>query len=198
MRHMTIVFFLLLSVARAATAQSWTPPSESQRCPSKWGAGDERGSGNLNSAMMAALIHHRPENSLQAKFSMEFCMAILLLDRKAGLTEFTDPVVRRPDVQQLLRRVNFYVDPEAEKAGLNKMTSIIKIHMKDGKTIAGRAEFAKGHPDNPMSYEDEADKFRGCAEFAKWPSAKAESVIQIVRTLEKASDVSKISAALTS
>jgi len=49
-----------------------------------------------------------------------------------------------------------------------------------------------------MSYEDEADKFRGCAEFAKWPSAKAESVIQIVRTLEKATDVSKISAALTS
>src|SRR5436309_304750 len=151
-----------------------------------------------NSAMMAALIHHRPENSLQAKFSMEFCMAILLLDRKAGLTEFTDPVVRRPDVKQLLRRVNFYVDPEAEKAGLNKMTSIIKIHMKDGKTISGRAEFAKGHPANPMSYEDEADKFRGCAEFAKWPSAKAESVIQIVRTLEKATDVSKISAALTS
>ena len=97
-----------------------------------------------------------------------------------------------------MRRVNFYVDPEAEKAGLNKMTSIIKIHMKDGKTIAGRAEFAKGHPANPMSYEDEADKFRGCAEFAKWPSAKAESVIQIVRTLDKAPDVSKISAALTS
>ena len=47
MRHMITVFFLLLSVARAATAQSWTPPSESQRCPSKWGAGDERGSGNL-------------------------------------------------------------------------------------------------------------------------------------------------------
>src|SRR2546429_95556 len=43
-----------------------------------------------NSAMMAALIHHRPENSLNAKFSMEFCMAILLLDGKAGLTEFTD------------------------------------------------------------------------------------------------------------
>src|SRR5439155_26274394 len=78
------------------------------------------------------------------------------------------------------------------------MTSIIKIDMKDGKAIAGRAEFAKGHPANPMSYEDEADKFRGGAEFAKWPSAKAESVIQIVRTLEKSTDVSKISAALTS
>ncbi len=26
--------------------QSWTPPPDSARCPSKWGAGDERGSGN--------------------------------------------------------------------------------------------------------------------------------------------------------
>src|SRR3989454_4171054 len=30
----------------AAHAQTWKPPADSQRCPSKWGAGDERGSGN--------------------------------------------------------------------------------------------------------------------------------------------------------
>lgn len=29
-----------------ANAQTWTPPAEADRCPSKWGAGDERGSGN--------------------------------------------------------------------------------------------------------------------------------------------------------
>ena len=45
-----------------------------------------------------ALIHNRPTNELQAKFSMEFCMAILLLERKAGLEEFTDEVVNRTDV----------------------------------------------------------------------------------------------------
>src|SRR5438874_803050 len=150
-----------------------------------------------NSGMMSALIQHHPENSLQGKFSMEFCMAILLLDRKAGLTEFTDPVVRRTDVQQLLKKVNFYVDQEAEKAGMNKMTSIIKIHMKDGSTISGKADFAKGHPLNPMSYEEEADKFRGCAEYAKWPKTKAESVVQMVQTLDKAPNIGRISAALT-
>lgn len=46
-RSLITVFFLILLMAPVATAQSWTPPSESQRCPSKWGAGDERGSGNL-------------------------------------------------------------------------------------------------------------------------------------------------------
>ena len=59
------------------------------------------------------------------------------------------------------------------------MTSILKIHLKDGKVISGRAEFAKGSPSNPMSYDEVADKFRGCAEFAKWPAAKTESVIAV-------------------
>ena len=30
----------------AVHAQTWKPPADAQRCPSKWGAGDERGSGN--------------------------------------------------------------------------------------------------------------------------------------------------------
>jgi kynurenine formamidase len=37
---------VLLAVPLAAAAQGWNVPPESQRCPSKWGAGDERGSGN--------------------------------------------------------------------------------------------------------------------------------------------------------
>src|SRR6266705_1917095 len=35
-----------LSVPVLAAAQGWNLPPENQRCPSKWGAGDERGSGN--------------------------------------------------------------------------------------------------------------------------------------------------------
>jgi kynurenine formamidase len=36
----------LLLVSTIAGAQTWKPPAESARCPSKWGAGDERGSAN--------------------------------------------------------------------------------------------------------------------------------------------------------
>jgi kynurenine formamidase len=42
-----MTLLVLLFVANVASAQSWNPPAESQRCPSKWGATDERGSGNL-------------------------------------------------------------------------------------------------------------------------------------------------------
>ncbi|HXF80301.1 MAG TPA: MmgE/PrpD family protein, partial [Usitatibacter sp.] len=62
----------------------------------------KRVSVGTNHNMPNALIHHKPANELQAKFSMEFCMAILILERKAGLEEFTDDVVNRPDVQAMI------------------------------------------------------------------------------------------------
>src|SRR6266699_1261964 len=151
-----------------------------------------------NHAMLTSLLHHRPTTGLQGKFSMEYCLSILLLDRKAGLIEFQDGSVQRADVQEMIKRVNFYIDPEAENAGLDKMTSILRIHLKNGKVLSGRAEFAKGSPSNPMSYDEVADKFKGCAEFVKWPAAKTQSVIQSVKSLETVADVSKLAAALTS
>jgi len=39
-----------------AQTPSWQPPADSQRCPSKWGAGDQRGAGN----------HMKPETVLRA------------------------------------------------------------------------------------------------------------------------------------
>src|SRR5215831_4282425 len=38
---------LTLGLITLAHGQSWKPPVDIDRCPSKWGAGDERGSGNL-------------------------------------------------------------------------------------------------------------------------------------------------------
>ena len=37
---------VLVLVSTIAGAQTWKPPAESERCPSKWGAGDERGAAN--------------------------------------------------------------------------------------------------------------------------------------------------------
>jgi 2-methylcitrate dehydratase PrpD len=104
----------------------------------------------------------------------------------------------------MIRRVRYYVDPEYNKlelqgASLQAMLveqSFLKISMKDGKIISGRTEPAKGSPGNPMTYQEVADKFRGNAEFAKWPSQKAQSVIELVKSLETAPDMSRLTAAL--
>ena len=47
---------MLCSWSVSAEAQSWQPPTDAQRCPSRWGAADERGAGN----------HMKPETVLRA------------------------------------------------------------------------------------------------------------------------------------
>ena len=142
-----------------------------------------------NHAMTLALLHHQPQTGLEAKFSMEFCMAILLLQRKAGLVQFSTAVVQRPEVQAMMRKIKFFIDPEAEAAGFDKMTSIIKITLQSGSVIRGRAIFGKGSPANPMSFDETATKFRGCAEYAQWPATSTEAIISAVAALESLSDV---------
>lgn len=150
-----------------------------------------------NHNMTSTLLHHQPKTGLEAKFSMEFCLAILLLEHKAGLGQFSDKVVQRADVQEMIRKINFYVDPEAESAGYDKMTSILKIHLTDSRVITGRADFGKGSPANPMTFEDAATKFRGCAEFAEWPKTKTENIIAFTKSLETVPDVSALSPLLS-
>jgi 2-methylcitrate dehydratase PrpD len=149
-----------------------------------------------NHNMPNALIHHRPTNELQAKFSMEFCMAILLIEGKAGLAEFTDEVVNRADVKAMIQRVDFVVDEEAEAAGYDKMTTLIAITLKDGRTISGRADFGKGSPANPMSYDEVSDKFRETAGFAKLSRDRINDVIAMVRDLETLPSIERLMAPL--
>jgi len=145
-----------------------------------------------NRHMPNALIHHRPTNELQAKFSMEFCMAILLLERKAGLAEFTDEVVNRRDVRRMIEKVQFGVHPEAEAAGYEKMTTIIDIELEDGHAISGRTDFGKGSPANPMSDDELAGKFRECAAWGGLPKPNAEKVVDLVFHLEKVKSVREL------
>src|SRR2546427_2835706 len=145
-----------------------------------------------NHNMPNALIHHRPRNELQAKFSMEFCMAILLIERKAGLEQFTDAVVNRPDVQALLRRVDFGVHPDAEAAGFDKMTTIVEIELNDGTIVKGSADFGKGSPANPMTDAELADKFRQCASWGGLDARRADAVIDLAWRIDELENIDEL------
>ena len=45
-RTLAAPILMLVATAAPAAAQGWTPPTDAQRCPSKWGAADTRGSAN--------------------------------------------------------------------------------------------------------------------------------------------------------
>jgi Putative cyclase len=53
---LTVSALLAATVAAAAQTPSWLPPPDNARCPSKWGAGDERGAAN----------HMKPQTVLNA------------------------------------------------------------------------------------------------------------------------------------
>lgn len=117
----------------------------------------------VNSHVPNALIHTRPQTALEAKFSLQFQMAVGVVDRRAGLAQFTNERVRDPQVRALMECVHVYVDPEIEALGYNEMRMKVSIHLRDGRVLSGQANMARGHPRNPLSRQEVSEKFLECA-----------------------------------
>jgi 2-methylcitrate dehydratase PrpD len=137
------------------------------------------------------LTYHRPVTGLEGKFSMEFSLASILVLHRAGLAEYSDPVVNRPDIQEAIRKIDYttFSDEEAEAKGYTLLTTFLDIKMKNGRTHSARVDAAKGSATLPMTEEEVARKFRECAEFASWPKDKTEKIIDSVLHLEKVKDI---------
>jgi hypothetical protein len=48
-----------------------------------------------------------------------------------------------------------------------------------------------------MTYNEVADKFMGCAEFAKWPISKSKKLIGTIKNLHKVSSIRSLSRLLS-
>jgi 2-methylcitrate dehydratase PrpD len=149
-----------------------------------------------NNHMPTTLLHNDPKTELQAKFSMPFSMAILLLRRRAGLEDYTDETVLSPEIQALMKKIDFHVDAEADAAGFDKMTTILEIHMADGQVIRDQADFGKGSPADPMSWEEVAEKFTGCARYGGLSAGAIADVIAMVADLPSLPNISRLTARL--
>ena len=122
-----------------------------------------------------------------------------MIERKITLDHFHDAFVMRPDVQAMIDKVDYQTFPDKEgfEKGYTLVTSFIDLELKDGRVISGRNDWPLGSKANPMNYERVAEKFRECADFAKWPSTKAEEVIRLVEHLEDLKDIRTLTAALS-
>src|SRR5207344_1692179 len=66
----------------------------------------ERVQVTMSSQSVLPLVYKRPENSLQAKFSLPFAVAVALVDRAAGLDQYTDRKVKDPRVTALMEKTD--------------------------------------------------------------------------------------------
>jgi len=145
----------------------------------------------VNSHVPNALIYARPTTALEGKFSLQFQMAIGVLERRAGIAQFVDEKVREPRTKALMERVHVYVDPEVEALGYNEMRMKVDITLKDGRRLSGYADKAKGHPKKPMSRDDLREKFMDCAGLVM-SSQQAETALEhlwSIRQIDRVSDL---------
>jgi 2-methylcitrate dehydratase PrpD len=147
-----------------------------------------------NSNVPNALIYSIAKTSLEGKFSIPFCMAIAIVERKAGIAQFTDRKVRNPRVVEMMKRVSLVVDPELEALGYDQVRSRVTVKLKDGRTLEGRADVARGHPEKPMSWDELAEKFRDCCRLV--PGVQTEEAIGLVAELEKQKTIAPLIRAL--
>jgi len=124
----------------------------------------ERITVSLSDTHALILRNHRPQTGLEAKFSMEFAMAAAVIARRAGLAEYTDGFVQRPDVQNLMRRVfietNQNYDPEVSGASVWDQVRVDLV--AGGSVESEKVRRAKGHADRPLSEDELFEKFRTC------------------------------------
>lgn len=144
-----------------------------------------------NERVLNTLIHHNPTDGMQARFSMEFTLSIIALDRQAGLSEFTTENLRREDVSDMMTKVR-YSAFDTPDAGYTNVTTLIDVTLNDGAVLSGRADHARGSTTAPMTFEEVAEKFHQCAAYAGFPSGQAlEIEFQIVH-MDRTDDLSQM------
>ena len=100
-----------------------------------------------------------PADGLQAKFSVYHGCAAGLMFGRAGEAEFSDEVVRRPDMVALRRKVVATVDDAIDEASAD-VTAVLS----DGRRIHVFVEHAIGSLENPMSDAQLEAKFHGLSD----------------------------------
>lgn len=111
------------------------------------------------------LKHRAPTTGSEARFSIEYAIAATLLDGDLSLASFADDQVRRPEAQALMARVRrFSIPHEGMFNGLTGFTELV-VETTAG-TIRRRYERTPGSPEWPLSPDEQAAKFLGCAALA--------------------------------
>src|SRR5919108_2058116 len=139
---------------------------------------------------MEVLIHTRPQTGLEGKFSMQYCLAAALLDKRIGLLSFSDEKVRRPAAQQLFERVTLRLHPEAQHndASGEELPVTVTVTLRDGRTFSTPIQHPKGHPANPLTAVALQDKFEDCA-YGVLARQDLRRVAELVQSLEQVDDI---------
>ncbi len=139
-----------------------------------------------------SLIHPNPKTGLEGQFSMGFCIAVALVDRKVGLRQFTDEKVNDPRVQSLMRKFHLYIRLDlkgVESSSSNACT--LKVRMRSGEEYTKSVDKNKGSAQNPLSKKEQVNKFRDCARSVLSES-QMDQCLDLIEHMEELKKISQL------
>ncbi len=132
----------------------------------------EVGEGTVHRLWEPLAVKHRPQTPYAAKFSTPFCVAVGLIDRRAGFGQFTEARIQDPAVQRLAAKVGYAIDPANEYP--RNFTGHVRATLQDGSVHEARQDHMRGGARAPLSTAEIEAKFLDNTAYGGWDAAKAE------------------------
>ena len=122
-----------------------------------------------------------PETLYDAKFSLQHCVSVAIVDGQVGFDAFESDARQR--VSKMAMKISLERNEEIEKAYPNAWGAEVKVKLTNGKKFSVRRKHAKGDPDAPLSPTEFKEKatmlfrFGGVSE----PEAWVERILKLDR-----------------
>ena len=136
---------------------------------------------------MGNLMYSQPIDEMQARFSMNHCVALALLEDQIRVKDFYSARLNDPETRSLWPLVNMQLDPTLPgKDVINPRPeqAYVVVKKRDGSEMQETILFAMGHPNVPVSDEALAQKFMACTQDA-FELAPATEFLHELQDLKK-------------
>lgn len=136
-----------------------------------------------------ALGYTDPRTGLEAKFSMEYCVAAAAVYDRVGLAAFEDETVDDPEVQSVMERVSFEVDDSLEYDDQEATVAVVTV---DGERHERHQEDPPGVPEAPLTEAELREKYLECAAYGAVDDATAKVTHDRLASLAEESSVADV------
>jgi 2-methylcitrate dehydratase PrpD len=150
----------------------------------------------VNPSVPNILVHHVTQSGLEGKFSMEYSLAVCLLDRWAGLAQYTPERAADPALLPIMESVDVVVD-DSIPANMAFFPSVVTVSLTDGSELTARVDVPVGYPSRPLSQEQAITKDRDCC-VGVLEDGQFDELVDVVTHLEACPDISVLGRVLAS
>jgi 2-methylcitrate dehydratase PrpD len=134
-----------------------------------------------------------PRSTLDAKFSVQYCLARALIDHRVVLSHFEGDAHADPDVRALMARIDAMPQPDKIPDDGEHFGADVEVFTKDGGHFAHSVKQPLGRTSaNPLPQPQLEAKFLDCAQRSVTPEA-SEQALELLRRFDEVPHVAELS-----